>query len=75
MKPNEAVEFCEHIIDCSYCPIQIYGLDHRSRAAKQNGFVPCCENLIEHPDWHRDDLDWEQEWKGYEVEYKWRTDI
>lgn len=50
MKPDEAVEFCEHIIDCNYCPIKIYGLDRRSRYQKENEHMLCCENLIEHPD-------------------------
>lgn len=62
MNPNEAVEFCENTISCNYCPIKIYGLDRRSRYQKQNEHMPCCENLIEHPDWHEG----EEEYKGYE---------
>ena len=61
MNPIEAVEFCENI-NCVYCPIYIYGLDRRSRYQKEIEQVSCCENLIEHPDWHKGEI----EWDGYE---------
>lgn len=62
MKPDEAVEFCESMINCNYCPIKIYGLDRRSRYQKEIEHMMCCENLIEHPDWHVG----EDGWDGYE---------
>ena len=51
MTEQQAVQFCETIIDCQYCPIYIYDLDKRSKYEKEVGHVPCCENLISHPDW------------------------
>ena len=64
MKPDEAVEFCESMINCAYCPIKIYGLDRRSRYQKEIEHMMCCENLIEHPDWHAGEDGWD--------EYEWR---
>ena len=55
MTEQQAIEFCETIIDCKYCPIYIYDLDKRSKYEKEMQHVPCFENLISHPDWREDD--------------------
>ena len=55
MTEQQAIEFCETIIDCKYCPIYIYDLEKRSKYEKEVEHVACFENLISHPDWREDD--------------------